>query len=85
MLYEVLVALWHDAGTDRDIAYSIWQLTGEHFSQEAAARYLRTLQACGYVDDDRHPLSPRYRINPDGSELLARLTRTVDTNEVYSS
>ena len=42
------------------------------------------LQANGYVDDDRHPLWPRYFINEHGSALLAMLTREVDANEVMA-
>jgi DNA-binding PadR family transcriptional regulator len=78
MIYEVLATLWEGPADDSSVARAIEERTGERFTSEAAARYLRSLRHAGYIDAHGSDLSPRYAINNDGSTLLARLARRVE-------
>jgi DNA-binding PadR family transcriptional regulator len=81
MIYEVLATLWEGPADESAVARAIEARTGEPFSPEAASRYLRSLRHSGYVDDDGGVCSPLYRINPEGSTLLARLARSITEPE----
>ena len=85
MLYEVLAALWHGPADDLEVARSIEDRTGERFSRDAAARFLRTLHDGGFIDTVGDRFQPSYAINTEGSLLLARLARTLDPGEALSA
>ncbi len=82
MLYDLLAALWEGPADDFEVARTVQARTGQRFSTEAAERYLRLLAAGGFAKAGADPLSPRYSITAEGSSLLARLAREVDTAEV---
>jgi DNA-binding PadR family transcriptional regulator len=85
LLYEVLAALWDGPANDLEVARAIEDRTGERFSRDAADRYLRLIRDCGFANSSANELSPRYAITADGSQLLARLARDVDSKETVSA
>jgi DNA-binding PadR family transcriptional regulator len=85
MLYDLLATLWDGPSTGADVARAMEARTGQRFSPEAAERYLRLLNGCGFAGTSANPLAPLYNITPDGSQLLARLARDVESLESISA